>query len=147
MNGPTPDVLELSRRIMGREIGGREAPEEIVAAIEVAFHRLCEALFNLVGHAGGQALLARAIDLTRREFGWLEAVLVEAGVCIKFNNMAERVVRESAPRVIDCAATLLANLIGLLCAFIGEDLTMRLVARIWAEVPRGHAGPGFKEGR
>lgn len=147
MNGPTPDMLELSRRIMEQEIGGREAPEEIALAIEGGFQRLCDALFNLVGHSGGQALLARALDLTRRDFGWLEAVLVEAGASIKFNNLPEVVRRESASSVVACATTLLATLIALLCAFIGEALTMRLVGRIWAEAPRGPSGPGVEEGR
>jgi len=143
VNPPAPMVVSLSRTILEHEIGKREAPDEIAAAIERCFQRLYAELVNLVGHAGYQALLARAVHLTRPEGGPLEVAIADGTVNVK--DLAERVKRDGGPRVIDDTTTLLANLIGLLTTFLGEELTMRLVRRIWTEVPHGHSGSGFKE--
>ena len=47
----------------------------------------------------------------------------------------------------DGATALLAHLIGLLFTFIGEELTLQIVQRIWTEVPRGEVNPRRKAKR
>ncbi|WP_438039099.1 hypothetical protein [Sorangium sp. So ce128] len=133
---PSPDALGVARWIMQHELGEREAPEEIARGVERCFQRLHEALRSLVGVAGVEALVGRAVHLAQPEHGWIETAVVPARSNVVFEGLAGRVEREGAPAVIDGMTALLAHLIGLLFTFIGEELALRIVQRIWTEVPR-----------
>jgi hypothetical protein len=45
------------------------------------------------------------------------------------------IIEREGPKVVaECAVALFANVISLLCSFIGEDLTFRLVRRVWTDL-------------
>lgn len=131
----------------GHERGRQDTAADLVAAMEGAFRRLHEHTCKLIGRAGFQALVARAAHLTSAEAGWIESITFRAEPVLTLEGLSERIESEGAGPVFDGLALLLANLIGLLCTFIGESLTLLLVRRIWPEVAPEFPGSGSKEGK
>ena len=94
--------------------------------------RLRPHLATLMGNGGFRALLARALKLAGAEVSWLRAVQVNAdgtleGLTTPHADLTPAEFREG--RVV-----LLAQLLGLLVAFIGPGLTSRLVGEIWPQL-------------
>ncbi len=82
-----------------------------------------------MGAAGFRALLARSLSLAAAELPWLRAVQVAADNTLEgFDNFEAQV----DPDELSAGCTVLvAQLIGLLFAFIGEILTVRLMHDVW----------------
>ncbi len=100
-----------------------------------AFH-VCEKLgpplATLAGNIGFRALLSRALALASDEVPWLRTVHVEDdGSLGGLDGLEARV---SPKELADGEVVLLAHLLGLLLAFIGEDLTLRLTREVWPKV-------------
>lgn len=94
--------------------------------------RLRPHLAMLMGHGGFRALLARALVLARVEVSWLRTVQVNAdgtleGLAAPRAGLTPADFREGG-------VVLLAQLLGLLVAFIGPALTSRLVGEIWPQL-------------
>lgn len=101
----------------------------------IAF-RVCEKLHPhlalLAGNAGFRALLTRALALPHPQVPWLRAVQVKPDGSLTWLGELETQV---APQEIAAGGgVLLAELLGLLVAFIGEKLTLRLVQQAWPEL-------------
>jgi hypothetical protein len=82
---------------------------------------------------GFQVLLARALALARSEVPWLRAVQVNED-----GSLAglEAVRAQTDPaEFLEGGVVLLSRLLGLLVAFIGENLTLRLLREAWPNVP------------
>lgn len=138
---------DLARRLLDHERGGRDTPVELAPAMEGAFRRLHEHMHNLIGQAGFQALLARAAHLTRTEAPWIESITIQVEPVLTLTGLAERVESQGAAEVTEGLKLLLANLIGLLCTFIGDSLTLLLIRRIWPEVALETPGSGSEGGQ
>jgi hypothetical protein len=141
----TPQIQLLARQIIDRETAGRETPADVAQGLEGAFQRLYQLMSTLVGHVGFGAVMSRAVHLTNagRPTLGVELQVTKAGAIM---GLPEHIEREGAAHAVAYAADLLANVIALLCDFIGEHLTFRLVARIWTDLPGGHAGPRGDQG-
>ncbi|XXY45770.1 hypothetical protein WME91_37790 [Sorangium sp. So ce269] len=138
-------VLALSRRIIERELAGREDPADIAAGIEGAFRRLYEVISTVIGPIGFQAVLARAVHLTRRTDPGFGACDVTCGETVVMKGLSGMIEREGATQASAAAVALLGNVIALLCSFIGEDLTFRLLHRGWTGLPGGGEVSGAEE--
>lgn len=97
--------------------------------------RLRPPLSSLMGPAGFRGLLARALALASAEVPWLRAVRVDDdgtldGWLQPFAVLGPEQFHEG--RVV-----LLAQLLGLLVAFIGERLTLRLLLEEWPKLSVG----------
>lgn len=90
-------------------------------------------LATLVGIAGYRALLSRALALAGAEVPWLRELHVKADG--SFEGLEELHAKLAPEEFIKGRSVLLAHLLGLLVAFIGENLTLRLVREIWPKVP------------
>ncbi len=121
----------LSYELLQKEIDGQECAEAIAAAVQRGFGRFRDSLCQLIGHEGFRALLDRALHRTKWEAAALE--LATAPSPDVFANLAETAKREGAVRLVEDSMELMANLVDLLCTFIGEDLTTRIVERILDE--------------
>lgn len=86
----------------------------------------------LMGRGGFQALLARALVLATAEVPWLKAVQVVADGELQGLTVAQAA--SEAADVSEGAVVLLAQLLGLLMAFIGPALTLRLMTQIWPQL-------------
>lgn len=95
--------------------------------------RLRPHLTTLMGTAGYRALLLRAIALAGAEIPWLSAAKVEADGSMTLPEPADANV--SPNEIFDGRIELLAQLLGLMVAFIGERLTLQLVRDVWPRLP------------
>lgn len=128
--------LDLAATLLQLE-RGPHAPASS-AAIASAFGRLHDVMSKLIGSAGYRALLARAIYVARHEHAWLDALIVAAPP-FAIHQLDEQVALVGEARALEGGTVLLATLLDLFCAFIGDDLTLRQVHEVWTDVAVGEA--------
>jgi hypothetical protein len=140
----TPAHRELARWLLAREMGDRRDPAVLVDAAESACRKLSGAVARLATVAASQALLARALHLARAESPFLEGVRPGPSPDVGLEGLAEHL-REAEPaRAREGVPTVLANVLGLLATFIGDDITLGLVRDAWPDARVGaaeEAGP------
>ena len=89
-------------------------------------------LSRLMGNTGFRTLLARALTLAAMETPWLSTVKVNAEGSL--DGWEELHAQLGPAKFLEGRVVLLAHLLGLLEAFIGEDLTVRLVSDVWPKL-------------
>jgi hypothetical protein len=100
--------------------------------------RLCEQmrphLVTLMGNDGFTALLARALTLAAPQASWLHSVHLDTGDgCLHgFDDFETRLDTEA---ITEAVGILVAHLLSLLVAFVGEKLTLRIVRQAWPQLP------------
>jgi hypothetical protein len=105
--------------------------------------RVCEKLraplVTLLGSAGFHALFARALALASQEVPWLRSgQVLNDGSLVGLDELPA----QTPPRRFTAdSAVLVAQLLGLLAAFIGEKLTLQLVRETWPRLPRTPLDP------
>ena len=131
MNRATPQIRDFAGRLIAYD--AREIP---ASAPPVAFpvpERLRPYLATLMGNGGYRALLLRSLALASAEVSWLGAAQVAAdGTLEGFDELEAQV---DLGGIAGGRVALVAQLIGLLVAFIGEKLTMQLVREVWPSLP------------
>jgi hypothetical protein len=85
-----------------------------------------------MGKVGFRELLSRALALANAEVPWLRAVHVKADG--SFEGLDELGAQVDPDEIFEGRVVLLAQLLGLLVTFIGEDLTLRLVREVWPKL-------------
>ena len=98
--------------------------------------RVCEKLRSplatLMGKGGYRALFSRALALASAEVLWLCALHVKVdGSLAELDDFPSQVDPEE---MAEGCVLLVAQILGLLVAFIGEDLTVRLVLEAWPKL-------------
>jgi hypothetical protein len=107
--------------------------------------RLRPHLATLMGIGGFRALLARALVLASAEVSWLRAVQVNADGTLE--GLAAPHARLEPAQFREGRVVLLAQLLGLLVAFIGPSLTSRLVGEIWPQLAADNVDFGNGDGK
>ncbi|WP_406855177.1 hypothetical protein ABEG18_21945 [Alsobacter sp. KACC 23698] len=89
-------------------------------------------LSMMMGRGGFHGLLTRALFLAAAEVPWLTTVQVVDGDLVGL-----KVAHSESDQADLCngEVVLLAQLLGLLAAFIGPALTLRLLSQIWPQLP------------
>ena len=129
MSRATSQMRNFAKRLMAHEAGGNESSEKKNRAAFPVFEKLHPHLATLMGNAGFRSLLSRSLALANEEFRWLRAVHVRSDGSLEG---LEGLHAQLAPEVFfEGETVLLAQLLGLLLAFIGENLTVRLVREVW----------------
>jgi hypothetical protein len=104
------------------------------AQLRTAFVQLCEQLwrrlFPLFGESAVKALFARALYVSQAEFPWLRGVTLDQSRCA-LNGLDEASGNLSPQLLADGLAAILASKLGLLSAFIGDDVVLPLVEQSW----------------
>jgi hypothetical protein len=132
MNRATVQMRGIAERIIDYEAqGGASAKAAVTANVQVT-DRLRPHLATLVGIGGFRALLARALKLAGAEVPWLRSVTVNADAT--FEGLTAPYARLTAAEFREGRIVLLAQLLGLLVAFIGPGLTSRLLGEIWPQL-------------
>ncbi len=152
MKRPTRPFYDLGRRLLAQEAEGRAASADLSTAVEAVFQKLQARLAVLLGKAGFQSVLARALHLAQTEQPLLKAVEVEpapnnpaAGIPLK--GLRESVAGGDAGAVATALTTLIGSFIWLLAALVGEDLVRRELRRIWPALSFPEAGSGSEEAK
>jgi len=140
---PVPAIhSDLARRLLECEAAPGEQPPGLPAA-DRACARLREDLAKLVGPAGFDALLRRALYLARTEHPLLEGIHASGDTC--FKGLAGRASGQDPIAVNAALVAVFGRFLWLLSTFIGEDLAQRQVRRIWPELLLDQAGAGIEE--
>jgi hypothetical protein len=131
-----PLSSQALRRFVHRALAdeaGAASPDRKQAA--AAFDALCERLRGrlqpLFGRAAIAALFARALHVSTHEFPWLEGVIAKGSDHCSPPGLQTLAPEVTAELLHDGLAAVLANDIGLLSTFIGEDFVMPLVQQAW----------------
>ena len=122
----------FAKRLLEYETLRNESSE---ANTPAGFHvtdKLRAQLATLMGKVGFRALLSRALALANAEVPWLRAVHVKADG--SFEGLDELGAQVDPDEIFEGRVVLLAQLLGLLVTFIGEELTLRLVREVWPKL-------------
>jgi hypothetical protein len=132
MNRATAQMRSIAQRLIDYETPGDDYSEPGNTAAFQVTERLHRHLATLMGNGGSRALLARAIALASAEVHWLRAVQVNADATLEGLETPHAQLEPAEFR--EGGIVLLAQLLGLLAAFIGPGLTSRLVGEIWPQL-------------
>jgi hypothetical protein len=122
----------LSQCLIAYETRENKSSETRTPAACRVGEKLRPHLATLMGNIGFRALLSRALALANAEVVWLRAVHVKADGSLEGLDELEAQVHPD--EIFEGCVVLLAQLLGLLVAFIGENLTLRLVRDVWPKL-------------
>jgi len=125
-------MRDFAERLIAYETRGNKSSKTKTAAACLVIDKLRPQLATLMGNIGFRALLSRTLALANPEFPWLRAVRVKAEGSLE--GLDELGTQVDPDDVFEGCAVLLAQILGLLVAFIGEDLTLRLVREVWPKL-------------
>jgi len=135
MNRATSQLRNFARRLIAAEANGRNSSGAKGSAAFPVPEKLRPMLSMLVGNAGFQTLLARALTMATEEVPWLRAVTVTADGSLE--GWEPLHAQLTPDKFLEGRVVLAAQLLGLLVAFIGENLTVRLVREVWPKLSIG----------
>ena len=125
-------MRRFARCLIACEAKGNKSSGTMASAAFPVPEKLRLPLTVLMGSGGFRALLSRALALATAEVRWLRAVQVKAdGAFEGVEALHERI---DPAEFLEGRVELLAQLLGLLVAFIGPNLTLRLVREIWPQI-------------
>ena len=125
-------MRDLAERLIAYEAKGEPSPQRPGSSRFPVCDRLGPHLMTLMGTAGFRALLSRALALACEQATWLRAVHVKSDGSME--GVDELHAQLDPDEFMEGRRVLVAQLLGLLVAFIGENLTLRLVREIWPEI-------------
>jgi hypothetical protein len=141
---PPPAVRRLGKRLLLHELrgallagDGRRDIAAVVSAAERAAQNLGRPLSRLVGVAGCQALLTRALHLAGREWPLLAGVRAAAAPAGSLEGLDEVLLTADQTRARAALAAVLAHLVWLLVVFIGDALALQTVRDAWPDLRLG----------
>ena len=133
MGRVTPRLRNFAMRLIAAETKATTSSAGSAPSPFPVHERLHSHLAALIGQGGFRALLWRARVLAIAELPWLSSVQMnEAG---SLEEGDEPQAQLEPDKFLEGRVVLLAQLLGLLEAFIGENLTTLLVHQVWPDVP------------
>ena len=133
MSRATPQMRHFARCLIAYETPEMKSFEAETPAGFPVCEKLRVHLATFMGKTGFHTLLARSLALSIEEVPWLCAVRARADDSLE--GLEELQAQLGPKEFSDGEVVLLAQLLGLLVAFIGENLTLRLVRDVWPEIP------------
>jgi hypothetical protein len=122
----------FAQRLIACETKGNKSAEPTLSAGFPVPEKLRPRLAMLMGNGGFRALISRALALANAEVSGLRAVQVKAdGSLAGWDDLHAQL---GPDKFLEGCVELLAQLLGLLVAFIGPGLTTRLVGEIWPQI-------------
>ncbi|HEY3052682.1 MAG TPA: hypothetical protein VGK04_04760 [Thermoanaerobaculia bacterium] len=127
----TADAQKMIVSVLRHRAGsGGDAPA-VAAAARRAYDELAFALAPLIGNAGVDALLARALHLTQREYPSDPVGREQSAELL--DRVSLWLERQDSAIATDAAAAMFAAFAALLATLIGEPLTKRYLRKAWPE--------------
>jgi len=131
MNRATPQMRAFAEVLIACETSETPSFGSTHPVDFPVFEKLRTPLAMLMGNGGFRALFARAHALARAEIPWLRGLHVNTDGALAWE---EELHPSLAPaEILEGRIVLLAQMLGLLVAFIGPGLTARLIGEIWPE--------------
>jgi hypothetical protein len=125
-------MRNLAERLIAHETRDNKSSGTKSPAVFPVPEKLRPPLAALVGSMGFSALLSRALVLAGPDVAWLRAVHVKADGSLE--GPADLEAQVAPEKIIEGRVALLARLLGLLMALIGENLTMQLIRDVWPKL-------------
>ena len=132
MSRVTPQIWTVAEGLLAYETRENLTQAIRTPAAFLVCEKLRAPLAALMGRAGYRALLARALALANIEASWPGVVRVKADGALEGLDKLEGQIART--EFAEAGVVLIARLVGLLVAFIGEELAFRLLREIWPEV-------------
>jgi hypothetical protein len=129
MSRATPEMRSIAQLLLLYETPRRKSSTANPAAAFPVIDKLHPHLMNLMGNLGSRTLLMRALLLAQAQVLWLSAVhMKDDGTLDGLDALQSHL---DPAEFLEGGTVLLAQLLGLLVAFIGPGLTSDLVTEIW----------------
>lgn len=125
-------MRDFAERLISHETKGNKPFEVKLPAAFLVVDKLRPHLSNLMGSSGFRALLSRSLALASAEVPWLRALHVKPDGSLEGLEKFETQI--DPDKFLEGRVVLLAALLGLLVAFIGEKLTVQLVRGVWPKL-------------
>ena len=125
-------MRDFAERLIAYETKSNKSSETKTAVVFLVGEKLRLHLTALMGNVGFRALLSRALALANAEVPWLHVAHVKADG--SFGGLDELGAQVGPEKIAEGSVVLLAQLLGLLVAFIGGSLTLRLVREMWPKI-------------
>ena len=128
-------VSELALQVVGKRAGPSASATVLAAVAQRTYNELAEVAAPLIGQAGVEALMSRAVHLARREYPWLGSDRPDPTQHEEnaFADVARCLGQAEAGSAADAAAAVFARLVGLLATLIGDRLTASLLYKAWPD--------------
>jgi hypothetical protein len=137
----SPSLRRFVRRALVDTTGVAEPDRtQLASAFETLCQRLRDQLRPLFGTAAVGALLVRSVHVATGEYPWLGGIVPKGPDSCSVDGIAT-LENLDVNTLHEGLATVLAHNIGLLSAFVGEDLVLPLVQQAW-----GVSGASGNEG-
>jgi hypothetical protein len=125
-------MREFAERLVAFETRGNPPKPTQAPASFVVCEKLRPQLATLMGSAGFRALFSRALSLANAEVPSLGGIRVRPDGSPE--GVGEIAAKIGPEEIAQSGVVLVAQLLGLLVAFIGENLTVRLVREVWPKL-------------
>jgi hypothetical protein len=125
-------MRDFAERLIAYETRGNKSSGTKTPAAFPVCEKLRPHLANLMGNTGFHALLSRALARTEAEVPSLRAMQVKADGSLA--GLDKPGMQADPEELAEVSVILVAQLLGLLGAFIGETLTLRLVCEVWPKL-------------
>ena len=129
MSRVTPALRKFAEQLLAREAKATKSSTSIPGQAFPVIEKLRPHLTNFLGKTGFRALLARALVLATAENPTLRAVHISAEG--NWAGLEELEAQVRPANFFEARVALVAQLLGLLVAFIGEALMLQLVSDAW----------------
>ena len=137
-------MRDFAERLIAYEMRENKSSETKKLAACLVSEKLRPLLTTLMGNLGFRSLLSRALALANADVPWLRAAHVKADGSLE--GLDELGTQADPDEIFEGCVILLARLLGLLVAFISENLTLQLVRETWPKLSLDdlHVGKGDK---
>ena len=132
MGRATPQMRDFSQRLIAFERRGNKSSGTLPPAAFHVFEKLRPHLATLMGNTGFHALLSRALAVANAEDPSLRVVHVKADGSLE--GLEELQTQVDPEETTEGSVVLVAQLLALLVAFIGESLTRQMVREVWPKL-------------
>jgi hypothetical protein len=129
---PPKKTRDLARNLLDSEAESSSTSVQTEPATVRVYERLHRLLGASVGTDGFQVLASRALTLAKSEFPGLSAVQVTADGCLRGLGDVES--QTDTDQDGEAGVILIAQLLGLFLAFLGEATTLRLIEDLRLQV-------------
>jgi hypothetical protein len=133
MSRASPRMRHFAKRLTVYERKANIAAETKSPPAFQVCEKLRTHLGTFMGAAGYRELMSCALPRAQAEIPWLGAVHVKADGTLE--GLEELNAKRNPDELFEGGLVLVAQLLGLLTAFIGETLTLRFVREVWPQVP------------
>jgi len=138
MSRATPQMRHFAKLLIVCDRNGTKSGKSRIQDPFSDCEKLRLPLSTLMGNEGYQALLLHTQALAGKEVPWLRTVQVKADGT--WEGLEGGLAQLDPDELFEGRVVLLARMLGLLVAFIGENLTLGLVQGVWPKAPLNNLG-------